>query len=107
MHAQFDTATVLGTVRDSSQSALAGASVSLVNTATGVAQTTFSNGAGDYQFFNVKIGRYKATAEAKGFKKGAAEEFAATVNAQRSPSSKPTTARGAPQWAAGRSWTCR
>jgi hypothetical protein len=52
--AQFDTATVLGTVRDSSRSALVGASVSLVNTATGVAQTTLSNEAGDYQFFNVK-----------------------------------------------------
>src|SRR5215468_8297254 len=81
--AQFDTATILGTVRDASQSALAGASVSLVNTATGVAQTTVSNEAGDYQFFNVKIGRYKVTAETKGFKKGAAEEFAATVNARQ------------------------
>jgi hypothetical protein len=81
--AQFDTATVLGTVRDSSKSALAGASVSLINTATGVSQSTLSNNEGDYQFFNVKIGRYKVTAEAKGFKRSAAEEFSATVNARQ------------------------
>ncbi len=81
--AQFDTATVLGTVRDPSTSALVGATVNLVNTATGVTQSTLTNDAGDYQFFNVKIGRYKVTAEAKGFKKSGAEEFTATVNARQ------------------------
>ncbi len=81
--AQFDTAIVLGTVRDSSTSALTGATVNLVNTATGISQSTLTNDAGDYQFFNVKIGRYKVTAEAKGFKKSGAEEFAATVNARQ------------------------
>jgi len=34
LHAQFDSATVLGTVRDSSGAAMPGASVTLKNTAT-------------------------------------------------------------------------
>src|SRR5262245_17102723 len=78
-YAQFDTATVLGAVRDNSQSAIAGATVTLTNVATGVAQTMSTSEAGEYEFFNVKIGKYKVTGEARGFKKGLADEFTVTV----------------------------
>jgi len=81
--AQFDTAAVLGTVRDSSKAPLSGANVTLINTATGVSQSALTNDAGDYQFFNVKIGTYKVTAEAKGFKRAGAAEFTASVNARQ------------------------
>ncbi|MEO8657629.1 MAG: TonB-dependent receptor [Bryobacteraceae bacterium] len=81
--AQFDAATVLGTVRDSSGLAIGTGSVTLTNALTGVAQTTLTNDAGDYQFVNVKIGRYRVTAEAKGFKKSTAEEFSVSVNARQ------------------------
>src|SRR5262245_26401368 len=82
-YAQFDTATVLGAVRDNSQSAIAGATITLTNVATGVSQSMSSNDAGEYEFFNVKIGRYKITGEARGFKKGLADEFTVTVNARQ------------------------
>ena len=81
--AQFDTATVLGTVRDSSKLPIHSSIVTLTNVATGVAQSATTNEIGDYQFFNVKIGRYTVSAEAAGFKKVSAEEFTVTVNARQ------------------------
>ncbi len=81
--AQFDTATVLGTIRDSTKLPVTGGTVQLTNTQTGVTQTTVTNESGDYQFVNVRIGRYKVTAEAKGFKKTSAEEFSVSVNARQ------------------------
>ncbi|HEY3440668.1 MAG TPA: TonB-dependent receptor [Paludibaculum sp.] len=83
IQAQFDSATVLGTVRDTSKAALAGSIVTLVNTQTGVSKTTTAADAGNFQFVNVQIGRYTVSAEAKGFKKVSAEEFTVTVNARQ------------------------
>src|SRR5262245_6231250 len=57
-HAQFETATVLGTVLDSSKLPIGGSVVTLTNIETGVSQTTSTNEYGDYQFVNVRIGRY-------------------------------------------------
>ena len=81
--AQFDSAAVLGTIRDASNSAVVGAAVSLRSTQTGVTQNATTNSDGDYQFFNVKIGTYTVTAEAKGFKTVSAAEFTVTVNARQ------------------------
>ena len=81
--AQFDTATVLGTVRDASSSPVPKAAVTLTSTATGVTHSTVTNDAGDYQFFNVKIGPYRVAAEAAGFKKAVADEFKVSVNARQ------------------------
>ncbi len=80
---QFDTATVLGTVRDSSKLPIAGSSVTLTNVQTGVVTSTTTNDTGDFQFVNVKIGRYKVSAQSKGFKQANASEFAVSVNARQ------------------------
>lgn len=88
--AQFDTATVLGTVRDKTQAIVASATVTLTNVATGVSQTMSTNEGGEYEFFNVKIGKYKVTAEARGFKKGLADEFTVTVNARQRVTCSPS-----------------
>ncbi len=82
-YAQFDTATVLGTVTDANGSALPGATITLKNTATGVTATAQSDESGNYQFFNVKIGSYQVTAEAQGFSRGLAENIQVTVNARQ------------------------
>ncbi len=58
-YAQFDTATVLGTVTDSAGSAIPGATITLKNSATGVTVTAQTDENGNYQFFNVKIGPYQ------------------------------------------------
>lgn len=81
--AQFDTATVLGTVTDSNGAAVPGATVTLRNIATGVTAIARSDENGNYQFFNVKIGTYQVVAEASGFAKAAAESIQVTVNARQ------------------------
>ena len=81
--AQFDTATVLGTVTDSNGAAVPGATVTLRNLATGVTAIARTDENGNYQFFNVKIGTYQVVAEASGFAKAAAESIQVTVNARQ------------------------
>lgn len=81
--AQFDTATVLGTVTDSTGAAIARATVTLRNTATGVTVTAITDENGNYQIFNVKIGQYSVSAEAPGFAKALAENIKVTVNARQ------------------------
>src|SRR5215208_6022131 len=81
--AQFDTATVLGTVRDSSGGVVPGATVTLKNTATGIVATAVSDENGNYQFLNVRIGTYNARAELQGFSAAEAANFTVTVNARQ------------------------
>lgn len=81
--AQFDTATVLGTVTDAAGSAIPGATVTLKNAATGVTATAQTDENGNYQFFNVKIGPYQVAVEAQGFSRGLAENIQVTVNARQ------------------------
>jgi hypothetical protein len=81
--AQFDTATVLGTVQDSTGAVLPKATVTLKNLATGITQTAQTDENGNYQFFNVKIGVYQVTAEAAGFSRGVADNIQVTVNARQ------------------------
>ncbi|HMX25426.1 MAG TPA: carboxypeptidase regulatory-like domain-containing protein [Blastocatellia bacterium] len=81
--AQFDTATVLGTVADAAGAALPKATVTLKNVATGITVQAQTDENGNYQFFNVKIGTYTLTAEAQGFSKAATENVQVTVNARQ------------------------
>ncbi len=81
--AQFDAATVLGAVRDSSGAVVPGAMVTLKNTATGIAATTTSDQDGNYQFLNVRVGNYSVRAELQGFSAAEADSFAVVVNARQ------------------------
>jgi len=81
--AQFDTAEVLGTLRDPSGSAIANATVTLRNVNTGVVATTKTNGSGNYEFLTVKIGDYRVSAEATGFSRASSDTFNAAVNARQ------------------------
>jgi len=81
--AQFDTATVLGTITDSSGAAIPGATVTLKNLGTGITAAARTDENGAYQFFNVKIGSYQVSAEASGFAKALAENIQVTVNARQ------------------------
>src|SRR5438093_8661489 len=81
--AQFETATVLGTVQDSTGAAIAGAKVTLKNLATGITVTAQSDVNGNYQFSNVKIGDYEVMAEKEGFAKAVTEKINVTINARQ------------------------
>src|SRR5437773_9928962 len=65
--AQFETASVVGTVRDTSGGVVPDAKVTLTNTATGVSVTRNTTGEGAYEFVTVKGGLYLVTAEKAGF----------------------------------------
>jgi hypothetical protein len=81
--AQFETASVLGYVRDSSGAALANASVSLVNQGTGTSVSVKTNAQGAYEFTDVKVGSYQVTAQADGFDTSTTESFLVQVNAHQ------------------------
>jgi hypothetical protein len=80
---QFETATVLGTVRDPNGSVVEGASVTLKNVGTGITSTVTTDSNGDYQFVNIKIGNYQVIAEGSGFARVIADNVKVTVNARQ------------------------
>src|SRR5882672_4456946 len=80
--AQFD-ATILGTVTDSSGLPVAGAQVKLVNTQTGVSESTTAGANGEYRFLSVPVGRYTVTVQAKGFQTATTNEVSADVAARQ------------------------
>jgi hypothetical protein len=61
--AQFDTASVVGTVRDASGGVVPGATVSLTSNATGITAVKITGADGNYEFFTVRPGVYLVTAE--------------------------------------------
>ena len=81
--AQFDTAEVLGTIRDNSGAAVSRASITLTNQGTGIEAKTTSGDDGNFTFTNVKIGVYTVTAEAAGFSKASAKDITVNVNARQ------------------------
>jgi len=81
--AQFDTAVVLGTVRDASQAVVAGARITLLNIGTGIQATATTDENGNYLFNNVKIGTYKVTAEKPGFSTAFADRVKVDVSARQ------------------------
>jgi hypothetical protein len=83
IYAQFETASVLGYVRDSSGAVVAGATVSLINQETKAQVMAQTNAQGAYEFTDVKIGQYQVTAQAKGFGASTTQAFTVTVNARQ------------------------
>jgi len=81
--AQFENAAVLGTVRDTSSSVVAKVTVTLTNQETGIETKTTTDDSGNYEFPNVKVGRYTVSAEAKGFSKAIASDVVVDVNARQ------------------------
>ena len=81
--AQFETASVLGFVHDSSGAAIPGAEVTLVNIATGVEVTVKADAQGQFEFTSVRIGQYKVKGAATGFSETVTEPFTAEVNARQ------------------------
>jgi len=63
------TTSLSGIVKDADGGVLPGATITVTNTATGVSQTTVSNGQGLYSFPNMNVGNYTVTVEMSGFKK--------------------------------------
>jgi hypothetical protein len=81
--AQYDSASVLGTLRDHNGAALPKGSVVLTSKATGVQQTLLSNEQGSFEFGSVRPGDYTLSASLAGFKTAHTESFTVTVGARQ------------------------
>ena len=80
--AQFETATVVGTVRDSSGAVVPGAKVTLTNRDTGVSVERMSDSNGSFEFFTVRIGTYLISAEKAGFSIAVIDDVQVTLGAR-------------------------
>ena len=82
--AQFETATVVGTVRDSSGGIVPDAKVTLTNTQTGVSAERMTDGNGNFEFFTVRIGAATClSAEKAGFSIAVVDNIQVTVGARQ------------------------
>ncbi|HEU4386485.1 MAG TPA: carboxypeptidase regulatory-like domain-containing protein, partial [Blastocatellia bacterium] len=77
---QTATGEVNGTVTDPQGAVVSGATVKLVNQATGIELQSSSKQNGDFTFVNVRPGNYVLTVEAQGFKKVQIPQFTVGVN---------------------------
>jgi hypothetical protein len=81
--AQFDSAAVLGTVRDASEAVVKGANVTLINQNTGAETKAVTGEDGSFTFPDSRIGTYTVTGEATGFKKAVAKDIILNVGARQ------------------------
>lgn len=83
VNAQFDSSTVLGTVRDVTGALVVGAKVTLTNLDTGIVSSTVSNETGEFSFVSVRVGRYKVTGEKSGFALASANDVQVDVSSRK------------------------
>ena len=81
--AQFDSAEVLGTIRDATAAGVGRATVTLTNQDTGITVKTETGEDGSFTFTNVKIGTYQIAAAATGFSRAVAKDIGISVNARQ------------------------
>jgi len=82
-YAQFESASVLGYVSDSTHAAVPNSTVTLTNLSTSIKQTATTDAEGRYEFSSVPIGRYQVAAEASGFQRTETQPFVVTTNARQ------------------------
>ncbi len=81
--AQTFRGTILGTVTDSSGLAIAGATVTIKNTGTGLTRTVATSEDGTYSVPELPIGTYSVTVEMTGFRKATLSGIQLEVAAER------------------------
>ena len=69
VHAQTATGRIIGTVTDAQGSVIAGAKITITNTATNARSETVTNRDGFYQVLELPVGSYSVSAERDGFSK--------------------------------------
>ncbi len=79
LHAQYENGSLLGTIHDATGAPVAGADVTILDTATGVASALKTDSAGNYDAPQLRVGVYTITASAPGFSRAVAEKITVSV----------------------------
>jgi hypothetical protein len=80
VYAQAVSATLVGTVTDSTGAGVTGAKIDILEVATGISHETLTNESGNYTFPDLTPGTYSVSVEAKGFKKETRPSVDVVVN---------------------------
>ncbi|HEV2136001.1 MAG TPA: TonB-dependent receptor [Terracidiphilus sp.] len=79
IHAQYDTGTLVGVIQDSSGAVIPGATINVLNKATGAIFTTTSGSQGEYEAPSLHTGIYKISAVHEGFSTAVADNVTVSV----------------------------
>jgi hypothetical protein len=79
VHAQYEDGSIVGTIRDSSGAPIPNASVVITNNATSIATQAKTNGTGDYNVPELRVGVYTISATAPGFANAVAKDITVSV----------------------------
>ncbi|WP_236657338.1 carboxypeptidase-like regulatory domain-containing protein [Acidisarcina polymorpha] len=82
-YAQFDSASVLGSITDPNGASVPSATVQLEDSGKGVVVTRATDANGNYEFTNVLPGDYAITVSAPGFETSKTDHFTVTVGARQ------------------------
>src|SRR5271169_3436677 len=77
--AQIDTASIIGTIKDSTGAVIGNAKVTVTNVATNETQTVTTGPDGSYVFPYLRVGSYTVGVELTGFKKTVSSQIALNV----------------------------
>src|SRR5258708_3625912 len=80
LHAQVSTASIQGTVRDSSGAGIPAAAVVLHNNSTNIDTNSSTNGTGEYALVNILPGTYTLRVSKAGFQSALQNDVALSVN---------------------------
>ena len=81
--AQFEDGSIVGTIRDSAQAVLPGATVTVTNTATGIVSTRTSSSDGDFEVPALRVGQYDVVVSKAGFTDARATNISVTVGGRQ------------------------
>ncbi|MEK6398639.1 MAG: carboxypeptidase-like regulatory domain-containing protein, partial [Terriglobus sp.] len=82
-HAQFDSGSVLGDIKDPSGARVASATVELLDLAKGLRVTRHTDASGSYEFDSLKPGDYMLSVTAPGFESSKTSTFTVNVGARQ------------------------
>jgi len=81
--AQFENGSLVGTVRDATGASVAGAAVTVTNTATGIENKTTSDGSGNWEIPSLRGGVYRVSATMTGFNTAVADNVTLSVGSRQ------------------------
>ena len=81
--AQFENGSIVGTIHDASGASVAGASVTVTNTATGIENQVTADGNGNWEIPSLRVGVYRVTASMPGFTTAVADNITLSVGSRQ------------------------